>query len=185
MATASSGGLILQLLQVQFRRAFGEMQKFDTDHLIVLVKIQHHARRNFLGLDDFGIIQPQVKRVGFFVHMQFHSLPFIVRSKNTLTTRTGSTVVLTATRKTRPPNSGIFRKRRSTSASSGSGKVNSGAVNVRSSQSTEISRSASAFSAWLVSSYFTRRLSYNFFPVSFSYASKYFALVLATTTSGS
>lgn len=106
---ALSRGLEFQLVQLQFGRAPGQMEDFNTDNLIALIKVQHYPGRHFLRFDDLGIIQSQVERVGFLVHVQFHSLPFIVRSKNTLTTRTGSTVVLTTTRNTRFPNSGIRR----------------------------------------------------------------------------
>ena len=54
----------------------------------------------------------------------------MVRSKNTLTTRFGSTAVFTATRKTRPPNSGMQQKYRCTVASSGSGRTHPGADKV-------------------------------------------------------
>ena len=67
--------------------------------LFVFVVIENHARRDFLRFNDLGVIQPQVKRVGFLVHVQSHILPSILRSKNTLTTRFGSTVLFTATRK--------------------------------------------------------------------------------------
>src|ERR1035437_7886688 len=103
-------------------RAFGKIKHFNTHDRVLAVVIHYDARRHFLRLDDFGIVLPQVKRVRFVVHMQPHSLLFIFLSTNSLTTRFGSTVVLTATRNTRPPNTGIQQKRRSTAASSGSGK---------------------------------------------------------------
>jgi hypothetical protein len=46
--------------------------------------------------------------------VQSHNLPFILRSKNTLTTRFGSTALFTATRSTRSPNSGMERVGRAT-----------------------------------------------------------------------
>src|SRR5207248_1065641 len=68
---------------------------------------ENHTGRDFLRLNDLGIVQTQVKCVGFLVHVQPHNLPFILRSKNTLTTRFGSTVLFTVTRSTRPPTQGF------------------------------------------------------------------------------
>lgn len=153
------------LLRLGLWRAFGKIKHFNSYDRIFAVVIHNDPRRDLLRFDDLGIIQPQIKRVGFFVHVQSHNLPFIFRSKNILTTRLGSTAVLTATRNTRPPNSGILRKRRSTVASSGSGSTNSGAAKVRSSYSTGISRPAKTCLACLVSSNFiclARQRSRNF-----------------------
>jgi hypothetical protein len=63
--------------------------------------LKSSTRRQFIGLDDARVVKPQVKSVGFAVNFQLHSLPFIVRSKYTLTTRSGATVVLTTTLRTR------------------------------------------------------------------------------------
>ena len=38
-----------------------------------------------------GLPQTQVEGVGLFIDMQFHSLPLMLRSKNTLTTLQGAT----------------------------------------------------------------------------------------------
>src|SRR5205823_6616570 len=140
-----------QRRRFQIRRALGQVEHFHSNDFISFVIIENHTGRDFLRLNDLGIVQTQVKRVGFLVHVQSHNLPFILRSKNTLTTRFGSTVLFTVTRSTLPPNSGIRRKHRWTVASFGSGRVNSAASSVRSTHSIGISRSAMALSACLVS----------------------------------
>jgi hypothetical protein len=72
-----SGRLKLKLAQIQLGRAFGKMEKLHADHLIAVIEIQHDARRYFFRFDDFGFIEPEIKRVRCLVHMQSHSLPFI------------------------------------------------------------------------------------------------------------
>ena len=123
----ASGSLVLQLLKIELRRTARKVKHLNADYLVVLVEVQHHAGGDFFGFDDFGVIQPEIERVGFFIDVQFHSLPFMVRSKNTLTTRFGSTDVFTATRRIRPPSSGMGRKYRSIVASDESGRMHSGA----------------------------------------------------------
>src|ERR1019366_3321974 len=95
-----SNGHELQRLRIQLRSALGEPQHFDANHLVLLVEIQHDARRHLFRFDNWRVVQAQVKSVRFAVNLQFHSLPLIVRSKYTLTTRSGATVVLTTTRST-------------------------------------------------------------------------------------
>src|SRR5205814_2260693 len=100
---ASSGGCAglsrssnsdeLKSLRIQLWGALGEVEHLDADHLILLVEIQDHPWRNLLRLDNRRVVKAQVKSVGFAVNLQFHSLPFIVRSKYTLTTRSGTTVL--------------------------------------------------------------------------------------------
>src|SRR5437867_6417774 len=111
----------LKGLGVQLRCAFGEIEHLDAHYLVLLIEIQHYARRDFFRLDNPRVVKAQIKGVGLAVNFQFHSLPFIVRSKYTLTTRSGATVVLTTTRSTRLSCSGILRYRRSSVASAGSG----------------------------------------------------------------
>jgi len=101
---SGAGGRILS--RPGFWRASGKMEHFHVYDRILPVVIHNDTRHDLPGLDDLGIIQPQIKRVGFFVHMQSHNLPFICRAKKILITRFGSTAVLTATRNIRPPNSG-------------------------------------------------------------------------------
>ena len=83
----------------QSRRPLGQVERLDANDFFFFVVIENYAGRDFLRFNDLGVIQPQVKRVGFLVHVQSHILPSILRSKNTLTTRFGSTVLFTATRK--------------------------------------------------------------------------------------
>ena len=106
---APSSGHELNRVRVQLRGALGQPQHLDANHLVLLVEIQHDPRRHFFGLDDRRVVQAQLQSVPFAVNLQFHNLPFIVRSKYTLTTRSGATVVLTTTRNTRFPRSGIWR----------------------------------------------------------------------------
>ena len=62
-----SGAPVLQLLEIELGRTTRKVEHLDADHLVVLVEVQHHARRDFFGLDDLRIIQSQVERVGFFI----------------------------------------------------------------------------------------------------------------------
>ena len=52
------------------------MEQFYAHHFIRIVVVEHHARRNFLGLDDGGFVEPEIKRIGFFIDGEFHELPF-------------------------------------------------------------------------------------------------------------
>jgi hypothetical protein len=57
--------------------SLGKVWHFNAQYLIVLVEILRHARRDFFGLDDLGIVEAEVKRIGLFVYVQSHSLPLI------------------------------------------------------------------------------------------------------------
>ena len=63
----------LEFVDVQLGSAFGEVKNFHAHNLVLLVKIQNHARRHFLRLDNFRVIQSQVERIRFFVNIQFSS----------------------------------------------------------------------------------------------------------------
>jgi hypothetical protein len=95
----------LELLEVKAGGALGEIEHLDTDHLILRAEVQHDSWGHFLGLHDGRVVQAEMKGVGFTVNLQSHSLPFIVRSKYTLTTRSGTTVLFITTRNTRSPDS--------------------------------------------------------------------------------
>jgi hypothetical protein len=131
----------------QIRRPLGQVEHLHPNDLVFFVVIENHTGGYFLRLDDLGVVQAQLKRIGFLVHVQSHNLPFILQLKNTLTTRFGSTALFTATRSTRPPNSGIRRKQRSIVMSLGPGVISSDACSVRSIHSMGISRSATALRA--------------------------------------
>lgn len=64
-----SDGLILQFSQIQMGRPLREVKDLDTDHLIVLIEVEHHAGRDFFGFNDRGVIQPQIKRVRFLINV--------------------------------------------------------------------------------------------------------------------
>jgi len=63
----------MQLSQIQARRAARKTQDLHAHDLLPVVEIQNHTRRSLLGFDDLGIVQPQVKRICFFIYDQLHT----------------------------------------------------------------------------------------------------------------
>ncbi len=53
--------------------ALREAQDFDPNDLLLLVKIEHHARGDLLGIHNFRFVQSQVERVGFAVDFESHN----------------------------------------------------------------------------------------------------------------
>jgi hypothetical protein len=74
---------------IQLGRALGEFENFHGDDALSFVVVQHDTWRDFFRLDGFRIVELRIQGIGFLVHVQFQSLPFITRSKYTLTTRSG------------------------------------------------------------------------------------------------
>jgi hypothetical protein len=64
----------LHLLETGRRNPLTNIPDLDANDLILVVKIEHDARLHFLGLYDTRIVDPEIKRVGFLVEMNFHSL---------------------------------------------------------------------------------------------------------------
>ena len=82
------------------------MEHFHTDDFARFIEIKDYAGRHLFRLDDFRVIQTEIQGVRLGIEMQLHSLFFMVRSKNTLTTRHGATLVFVATLSTLFPYSG-------------------------------------------------------------------------------
>jgi hypothetical protein len=57
-----------QLAPIETGRAAREMENLDADDLIAVVEVEDDARRGFLRLDDLGIVESKVERVGFLIH---------------------------------------------------------------------------------------------------------------------
>jgi hypothetical protein len=66
------------------------LEHFHTDDFAGFIEIKDYARRHLFRLDDFRVIQTEIQGVRLGIEMQLHSLSFMVRSKNTLTTRQGA-----------------------------------------------------------------------------------------------
>ena len=96
------------------------MPHFHPDDFSRIAEVKDDARRDLLGVNNFRVIQLQRESVCLLVDMEFNKFPFMVRSKNTRTTRQGATCVFTITRKIRYWFSGILRKNLSMLESSGS-----------------------------------------------------------------
>jgi hypothetical protein len=60
----ASGSLVLQLLKIELRRTAKNVKHLKTDQLVALVKVHCRAGGDFFGFDDFGVIQPEIERVG-------------------------------------------------------------------------------------------------------------------------
>jgi len=70
-----------QFVDVYGIGASGKMQHFHSDHVVVRVVIQHYAGSDLLGIQNLRVVKTQLKRVRFRINRQFHSFPFILRSK--------------------------------------------------------------------------------------------------------
>jgi hypothetical protein len=65
------------------------MEDFDPDHIILPVEIQDYSRMHLFGLNNLGFIQSQIDGIGFFVELDSHNAPPILRSKNAVITDHG------------------------------------------------------------------------------------------------
>jgi hypothetical protein len=90
--------------------AFAEVEDLDADHIVGRVVVQHHARLDFLGLDNRGLVEPQIQRITLFVDLKSHDSPLRRRSEKTVTTIGGLAFVFTTTRRMRPLRSGTLPK---------------------------------------------------------------------------
>ena len=79
----------MHLLEAGGRQAPSSIENLDADNLVLVVEIENDAGLHFLGLDDLGIVQAKIQRVGILGEVNFQGLPFCVRSKNTVTTLAG------------------------------------------------------------------------------------------------
>ena len=61
--------------------AFADRQNLDADNLARLVKVQNNAGLHLLRFNDLRFAKPDMQRVSGRVILDFHSFPFIVRSK--------------------------------------------------------------------------------------------------------
>jgi hypothetical protein len=57
----------LQLLKIELRRTARNVKHLNTEQLVVRVEVQRRAGGDFFGFDDFGVIQSEIERVGFFI----------------------------------------------------------------------------------------------------------------------
>lgn len=60
-----------QLLQIRRGDSFLEAQDFNADDLIAGVEVQNDSGLDFLGLDDRGLVEAQLERIGLFVIVHF------------------------------------------------------------------------------------------------------------------
>lgn len=65
------------------------MQHFYSHDIVLCVVIQHNSRRDLLRIFDLAIRKAQIKCVNVRVNRQFHSLPFMARSKCNVTIFSG------------------------------------------------------------------------------------------------
>ena len=72
--SVSLRNLELHLLETGRRNPLTDIPDLDANDLILVIEIEHDARLDFLGLNDTRIVDPKIKRVGFLVEMNFHSL---------------------------------------------------------------------------------------------------------------
>jgi hypothetical protein len=52
-----------EVSQVQTRASPGKLEDFYSDHLFARIKVKDDARRNFLGLDNLRVVQPEMEGV--------------------------------------------------------------------------------------------------------------------------
>ena len=68
--------------EVERGRAFREPEQFDAHHFVGVVVVKDHARRDFFGVDDGGVVKEEIEGIGFFINVDLYSLPFMVRSSS-------------------------------------------------------------------------------------------------------
>jgi hypothetical protein len=84
------------------RYTSGQLQQLYSHDVSGRVEIQDHPGFDLFGFNDRGVVEAEVQRVAVRVDLEPHSLPFIRRSKNTVTIRSGIFPGFTTLRKTRP-----------------------------------------------------------------------------------
>ena len=62
----------------QIRRPLGQVERLDANDFFFFVVIENYAGRDFLRFNDLGVIQPQVKRVGFLVQISYFAFHFAI-----------------------------------------------------------------------------------------------------------
>jgi hypothetical protein len=57
------------LLEVGERDSIFHVQDFNAHHLVVFAEVKHDARTDLFRLDDLGVIQAEIDRIGFLIEM--------------------------------------------------------------------------------------------------------------------